>query len=101
MAGLRPIQQAIENLGLPPIWSRKLKAICKALEMQIEDGGDAPEVNNLLIEALRLAVIHQVGERSAATALQAIDNFVKRDNLRWERNRAEKQTSKQQKGKKK
>lgn len=29
--------------------------------MQIEDGGDSPEVNNLLLDALRPAIRHQVG----------------------------------------
>ena len=101
VAELKPIQQAIENLGLPLIRSRKLKGIYNALEMQIEDGGDAPEVNNLLLEALRQAVIHQVGEKPATTMIQVIDDFAKRDNRRWERSRTEKQTSTKQKSKKK
>jgi len=31
--------------------------------MQIEDGGDSPEVNRLLLEALRAGVRHQVSEK--------------------------------------
>ena len=51
--------------------------------MQIEDGGDAPEVNNRLLEALRLAVIHQVGRRSATAVLQVIDDFARAEETRW------------------
>ena len=83
VASLRRIHQAIEHLRLPPIRLRKLNAICNALEMQIEDGGDAPEVNNQLLEALRLAVIHQVGRRRAAAVLQVIGDFARVEETRW------------------
>lgn len=83
VAGLRPIHQAIEYLLLPPIRLRKLKTICNALQVQIEDGGDAPEVNNQLIAALQLAVIHQVGRRRAAAVLQVIDDFARAEDARW------------------
>ncbi len=56
--------------------------------MQIEDGGDAPEVNNHLLAALRLMVIHQVGQQPAAAVLQAIDDFARTEEARWEQVRA-------------
>lgn len=46
VAKLRPIYRAIEQLKLPPLRLRKINAICNALAMQIEDGGDSPEVND-------------------------------------------------------
>jgi len=50
--------------------------------MQIEDGGDFPEVNDLLIKALRAAVIAQVGEKAAATVLNALARFEQSEALR-------------------
>ncbi len=84
VANLKLIHQAIERLRLPPVRFRKLNAICNALEMQIEDGGDAPAVNNRLLEALQLIVIHQVGQQRAAAMLQAIDDFAQAEEARWE-----------------
>jgi hypothetical protein len=83
VANLELIHQAIEHLQLPPIRLRKLNAIRNALEMQIEDGGDAPEVNDHLLEALRLAVIHQVGRQRATAVLQVIDAFARAEEARW------------------
>ena len=79
VATLKPVRQAIERLALPPIHLRKLLAICNALEMQIEDGGDNREVNSHLLEALRAAVVHQVGQEQASVVLRAIDKFAKRE----------------------
>ncbi len=84
VATLQPIQEAIEQLQLPPVRFRKLNTIRNALEMQIEDGGDSPEVNNHLLETLQLAVIHQVGQQRAQTVLQAIDNFAQVENMQWQ-----------------
>ncbi len=50
---LKPISAAVEQLGLPRNRKRKLRGILNALEMQIEDGGDSHEVNDLLLKALR------------------------------------------------
>ena len=83
VANLEPIHQAIELLQLPPVRLRKLNAIRNALEVQIEDGGDAPEVNNHLLEALRLAVIHQVGQQRATAVLQVINDFARAEEARW------------------
>ena len=88
IANLKPVHEAIDHLQLPPIRFRKLNAICNALEMQIEDGGDAPEVNNRLLEALRLLVVHQVGQQRATAVLQAIDTFAQTEARRWEQVRA-------------
>lgn len=38
-----------------------LNGILNALGMQIEDGGDSPEVSQLLLQALAAGVRHQVG----------------------------------------
>jgi hypothetical protein len=84
VATLEPIHRAIARLQLPPIRSRKLMAICNALEMQIADGGDAPEVNRHLLEALKLAVVHQVGQKGATAVIQAIEDFARKEELRWE-----------------
>ena len=83
VATLEPIHQAIEHLQLPPIRLRKLNAIRNALEMQIEDGGDSPKVNNHLLEALQIAVIHQVGQKRAMAVLQAIGDFARLEEIRW------------------
>ena len=72
---LKPVKQAIESLKLPPLRFRKLNGILNALTMQIEDGGDFPEVNELLIKALRSAVIAQVGKASAGVVLDALTRF--------------------------
>lgn len=61
VATLDPIRQQIDALGLSLIRLRKLRGLLNALEMQIEDGGDSPEVNGLLLDALRAGVRHQVG----------------------------------------
>jgi tetratricopeptide (TPR) repeat protein len=74
----------IDTLGLPLNRYRKLLGILNALIGQIEDGGDSPEVNRLLLEALRAAVRHQVGERRARAALRAIDRFERAEAERWE-----------------
>ena len=86
-ARLKPIaaiEQEIKKLKLPPIRQRKLNGIVNALTMQIEDGGDSPEVNRLLLESLRAAVRHQVEEKRARSALRAIDRFEQAENQRWE-----------------
>lgn len=83
-----PTRQAIEHLQLPAIRLRKLNAILNALEMQIEDGGDAPEVNSRLLDALGLAVVHQVGRQRATDVLQAIADFVRVEEARWAQARA-------------
>ncbi len=75
VAKLRPLEAAVKRLGLPPIRSRKLGTILNALEMQIEDGGDSPEVNRLLLEALRAGLRHQADERTIQPALRAIDAY--------------------------
>ena len=62
LAQLKPVEKAIQDLRLPLIRYRKLKGILNALMMQIEDGGDSPEVNAFLVKALRSTVIHLVGE---------------------------------------
>lgn len=78
------IEQEIKKLRLPPIRQRKLNGILNALIVQIEDGGDSPEANRLLLEALRAAVRHQVGERRARSVLGAIDRFEQVEDQRWE-----------------
>ena len=77
-----PVDQAIEALNLPPLRFRKLNGILGALIMQIEDGGDSPEVNELLVKALRAAIIFQVGEAVAKPALEALARFEQSEALR-------------------
>ncbi len=60
-----PIAREIGRLGLPLIRQRKLNGILNALVMQIEDGGDSPEVNRMLLDALREGLRHQVGKTQA------------------------------------
>ena len=78
----------INRLGLPLIRQRKLNGILNALVMQIEDGGDSPEVNRALLEALREGLRHQVGEHRAKAVLRAIDAFEGAESERWEQVRA-------------
>ena len=47
VAQLSPIETEIKKLNLPLIRFRKLNGILGAIEMQIEDGGDNPEVKKL------------------------------------------------------
>ena len=75
VAHLVPIRTAVQSTGLPLVKMRKLNTILNALEMQIEDGGDSPEVNDLLIQALRKAVEFQLGEQLSRPILAAIEQF--------------------------
>ena len=79
---LKPVDQAVEALHLPPLRQRKLNGMLNALTMQIEDGGDSPEVNELLVKALRAAIIFQVGEAVAKSALEALAQFEQSEALR-------------------
>jgi hypothetical protein len=83
VAQTKPIDRALDRLGLPVIRLRKLKGILNALVMQIEDGGDHPEVNRLLLDALRAGIAHQVGAAGGQDALRAIDAFVQTEAERW------------------
>ncbi|MEO8355468.1 MAG: hypothetical protein ABI621_06120 [Chloroflexota bacterium] len=71
----KPVKQAAEMLSLQPLRQRKLNGILNALTMQIEDGGDSPEVNELLVKALHTAVIFQVGEQPAKPFIEALARF--------------------------
>jgi hypothetical protein len=88
VARLQPIELAIKNLRVPPSRDRKMGVIINALEVQIEDGGDSPEVNELLLGALRAGILHQVQESQARTALQTIDAFERAEASRWEQLKA-------------
>lgn len=88
VARIRPIEDEINKLGLPLIRLRKLNGILNALVMQVEDGGDHPEANRLLLEALRAALRHQVGERRSREALRAIEILERSELERWEQVRA-------------
>jgi len=88
VARLQPLKDAVSRLGLPPLRRRKLTGILSALEMQIEDGGDAPDINALLLDALRAALRHQAAGGRLAVALRAIDAFEQAEAHRWEQVRA-------------
>jgi hypothetical protein len=83
LAHFKPVREAIIALGLPLIRLRKLNGLLGALEMQIEDGGDNPEVNNLLLAALKAGLRHQVGEQQAQPVLRALDAFAQTEAERW------------------
>jgi len=72
---IKPVDEAIQSLNLPKLRFRKLNGIPNALTMQIEDGGDFPEVNELLVKALRAAVIFQVGEDAARSFIESLARF--------------------------
>ena len=88
VAQLKPIHAAIEALDLPLVRKRKLLGILNALTMQIEDGGDSPAVNDLLLLALRESAVHQVGKKKAQPVLDAIDAFARTESARWEQIKA-------------
>ncbi|HNT76705.1 MAG TPA: SEC-C domain-containing protein [Anaerolineae bacterium] len=88
VARLQPLKEAVARLRLPLLRIRKLNGLLNALEMQIEDGGDSPEVNQHLLDALRAALLHQVTEREARPALKALDAFAQSEARRWEQVRA-------------
>jgi tetratricopeptide (TPR) repeat protein len=85
---IKPIQEAIQALGLPSLRERKLNPIANALAMQIEDGGDHPQVNQLLVDALRAGIRHQVDETTARPALDALAAFERAETEYWEQVRA-------------
>jgi tetratricopeptide (TPR) repeat protein len=89
VAQLHPLKDAIDGLGLPPIRVRKLHGIVNALEMQIEDGGDSPEVNALLLRALRAGVVHQVDRRRGRAVLRAIGDLERVEAEHWKQDRTE------------
>ena len=91
---LEPVKQAIKSLDLPPLRFRKLNGILNALTMQIEDGGDFAEVNERLIDALRLAVIAQVGEEPAIVVLEALARFEQAEALRSRSNKSHRKRKK-------
>ncbi len=68
--------------------ARKLGGLFNALEMRIEDGGDSPVVNGLLLDALPAGIRRQVDERTAQRALSAIEAFARDEARRWEQVRA-------------
>ncbi len=80
---LKPITQALLTLKLPPARQRKLNPIVSALIMQVEDGGDSPEVNSLLLTALQAGVRHQVDKQQAKPIMSAIDAFMKKEANYW------------------
>ncbi len=84
VAQLSPIETEIDKLNLPLIRLRKLNGILSAVEMQIENGGDSPEANKLLLDALRAGILHQVNRRRARGALRAIKVFEQAEAKRWE-----------------
>ena len=84
LARFKLIETAVAALRLPPLRARKLNGILDALTMQIEDSGDTPEVNNLLLAALRAGVLHQVGQQQAQPVLRAIDAFSASETERWQ-----------------
>ncbi|MCP4540483.1 MAG: hypothetical protein GY832_25375 [Chloroflexi bacterium] len=88
VALLEPIEVEFKKLGLPPIRFRKLNAILNALQVQIEDGGDSPKINVMLLEALREGVKHQVDKQQARAALRAIDAFHNKEIRRWKQVKA-------------
>jgi len=88
VARLRLIDAAVDQLGLPLLRLRKLKGILNALEMQVEDDGDSPEVNRLLLDALRAALRHQLPEPQVRPVLKSIDDFEREEGQRWDQIRA-------------
>jgi tetratricopeptide (TPR) repeat protein len=88
VAAFAPVEAALQELRLPALRARKPGVICNAIEVQIEDGGDSPEVDRLLLDALRAAVIHQVGEKAATPVLCAIEAFQRSEAARWEQIRS-------------
>jgi hypothetical protein len=88
LAQIAPVQAAIQALELPPLRQRKLNGVLNALIMQIEDGGDSLAVNELLLEALQTAVLHQVGAARGTAVLQAIECFAQAEAERWQQVKA-------------
>jgi len=88
VAQLQPVKDAVDRLGLPLLRLRKIRGVLNAVEMQIEDGGDAPEVNARLLDALRAVLRHQATGAPLAAALRAIDAFERVEDARWTQIRA-------------
>jgi tetratricopeptide (TPR) repeat protein len=84
VAQLSPVKAALAGLRLPFSQQRKLNGILNALTMQIEEGSDVREVDRLLLEALRTAILNQVDASQATPVLQAIEAFERVEAQRWE-----------------
>ncbi|NLD72958.1 MAG: hypothetical protein GX649_09620, partial [Chloroflexi bacterium] len=85
---LEAVRATISDLDLSMAAADKLRGILNAIEVQSEQGGDTPVVNDLLIDALRAAIRHLVGESQGAEALRAVDTFAAQEAERWEDVRA-------------
>ena len=72
---LEPVKEAVESIKMPLVRFRKLNGILNAHAMQIEDGGDNAEVNRLLVQALRAAILAQAGLEAGRVALEALARF--------------------------
>ena len=104
VASLDPLIESLGSLRLPMARFRKLESIRNAIEVQLEDGGDSPNVNEYLFEALRECIYHQVPEleqvvdddvvliskvkadaqlTAAFQALEALDALLEREARRW------------------
>ena len=81
---LQPVKDVVSRLDLPLLRRRKITGILTALEMQIEDGGDAPDVNALLLDALPAVLRHQVAGAQLTVALQALDAWERAERTYWE-----------------
>ena len=85
---LQPLKDAVGQIGLPLLRLRKITTIIAALEVQIEDGEDVPEITVLLLDALRAALRHQAEGVPLAAALRAVDTFAQADSIHREQARA-------------
>lgn len=85
---LEAVSAAIANLRPRMDAAHKLFGILNAIETQIEEGGDSPAVNSLLLDALRAAIRHLLGEAEGARALRAVDEFAAQEAEHWEEIRA-------------
>ena len=88
VAHLQPLKDAVGQIGLPLLRLRKITAIIAALDVQIEDGGDDPGVNALLLDPLRAALRRQGEDVPLAAALHAVDTFARADSIHQEQARA-------------
>ncbi len=85
---LQPLKDAVGQIGLPLLRLRKITTIIAALEVQIEDGEDVPEITVLLLDALRAALCHQAEGVPLVAALRAVDTFAQADSIHQEQARA-------------
>ena len=84
LAEFSVMRTVVNALRIPLMRQRNLISILNAIEVQLEGGGDNPDVNEYLLRALQAAVRHEVSDGRETAVLQAINSFAKGEFEQWQ-----------------